>query len=264
MFLPPPFEKDTENSMAARAKILWRAAYEGSLPELLAQLDAGADPDAFEDAGTPPLSIAAARGHKECLRALLEAGADPNTPCDNGDLPIAWALSAGEFERAAELFEAGARLGAVQREANNPIISCFRTGSGLSSGPWLAARGADPAVCGRSGETIAMLAAAGEPKALGWCAKMGVDLDAKDFFGCSAAHYAALNDAKESLRILESLGADIRSVDKEGQTPEALARSYGFDEFATLCQSLLAERERLLIGEALPSESSANKPARRV
>jgi ankyrin repeat protein len=60
-----------------RVDAMHDAAEDGDVTALVALLDGGVDPNAF-DQGHTPLHHAAENGHAEVIDALLDAGADPN------------------------------------------------------------------------------------------------------------------------------------------------------------------------------------------
>ncbi len=60
------------------AKPLWKAAEEGDLAEVCAQLDAGADTEQRCEKGRTALMYGAIRGNRAMVQLLLSRGADKN------------------------------------------------------------------------------------------------------------------------------------------------------------------------------------------
>lgn len=88
---------------------LWKAAREGDLAEVQAQLEAGVDVNAATPYGATALSFACDRGHLPIVVRLLEAGANPNVEDTfYGATPLTWANSNEHFEVVSALLAAGA------------------------------------------------------------------------------------------------------------------------------------------------------------
>ena len=66
-------------------------------------LQAGANPDAQQEAGYTALHSAAMNNHSEMVRALLDAGANPSIRTDTGQTAAEMALQNGKAEAAALL-----------------------------------------------------------------------------------------------------------------------------------------------------------------
>jgi hypothetical protein len=107
----------TAGSSAARAVApvrfepsrLERAASEGDLATLDAQLRTGGNPDVRDAHGRTPLLIATLSKQKDAVALLLAHGADPNATDENATTPLAAAIAAGEPQIADLLRRYGAR-----------------------------------------------------------------------------------------------------------------------------------------------------------
>lgn len=80
------------------------AAVRGSLEEVQALLEGGADPNIPCEKGATPLHDAVGQGHIEVVRLLLKSGASPDIRSEFGGTPMEWATRRGLKEIAA-LFE---------------------------------------------------------------------------------------------------------------------------------------------------------------
>nr|WP_255652128.1 ankyrin repeat domain-containing protein [Corallococcus sp. AS-1-12] len=87
-----------------RTVSLFDAVAAGDRAALSAQLDAGADPNPFDDEGRTPLMVAARSGQEDLVRVLLEAGADPTLPDSVGETPFVAAAAYGHLQVCALLF----------------------------------------------------------------------------------------------------------------------------------------------------------------
>lgn len=74
---------------------LYNAVDYGTIAEVKALLEAGADPNGWEQAGLTPLATACIEGMIGKVRILLKHGADVNQMCSGGYSPIVCALWGG-------------------------------------------------------------------------------------------------------------------------------------------------------------------------
>ncbi|MCP3136681.1 ankyrin repeat domain-containing protein [Pyxidicoccus xibeiensis] len=77
---------------------LFDAVRAGDRAALMAQLDAGADPNPFDAEGRTPLMAAARAGRADLVRLLLEAGADPELTDSLGEPALIMAAAHGHVE----------------------------------------------------------------------------------------------------------------------------------------------------------------------
>lgn len=77
---------------------LFDAVTAGDRAAVMAQLDAGADPNPFDAEGRTPLMVAARDGRDDLVRLLLEAGADPTLADGVGETPLITAAAHGHAE----------------------------------------------------------------------------------------------------------------------------------------------------------------------
>jgi uncharacterized protein len=122
-----PAAARVETDPAARPE-LHRAAREGDLAALRAQLDRGQDPNARDAAGRTPLLEAVAAGRPDAVRMLLEAGADVAGRTPGGRTPLIEAAEQGHSQVAEVLIEAGADLDLAQRGWGSALQVAERLG----------------------------------------------------------------------------------------------------------------------------------------
>jgi ankyrin repeat protein len=68
------------------------AATRGSMEEVIALLDGGADPNLTCEKGVTPLHDAVGQNHPHIVRLLLARGASPDVRADFGGTPREWAV----------------------------------------------------------------------------------------------------------------------------------------------------------------------------
>jgi uncharacterized protein len=99
----PPHWRPLE---AAIEEVSW---YDGPLEIVRLLLQAGADPNAWDDDNRiTPLHSATRANNRETIRLMLEAGADPNLVSDEGESAMRWAVEQGDLEIAAMCVRSGA------------------------------------------------------------------------------------------------------------------------------------------------------------
>jgi ankyrin repeat protein len=81
----------------------------------------GANPNAKDDRGVPPLVYATRLGPPAIVEALIRAGADLNANPENGTTPLISAVSAGDVETVKALLAAGARIDQPDRLHRTPL-----------------------------------------------------------------------------------------------------------------------------------------------
>lgn len=157
-------------------------------------LSAGIDPDAADHCGRTGLHEGAAGGHTGAVASLLSAGADPNAHDRWGVTPLFEAVRGRHEASAAALRSAGAHLGIRH-------LGCELT----------------------------RLAAGGEADVslLLRLLRHGVDPDARNFDGRTAAHAACAAGAASLAVELHAAGADFSARDRWGHTPVEEAERAG-------------------------------------
>lgn len=163
---------------AAASSTLFQAVRAGDRGAVQAQLRAGADVNARDDAGNTPLILAAFCAQADVLRLLLQSGADVNATNTAGATAL---LRAASFaDKARLLVEAGADVKARSAIGNTALL--------------LAARQHGNAA------TVALLL------------DRGAGVNATNAFGASALMAAVAAADVETTRLLLDQGADVNAV----------------------------------------------------
>jgi len=153
---PPPGPLDQEIS---------DAAFICDVARVRDLLRRGADPDARNDEGRPPLVSAILGGSMPLLELLLDSGADVDAPDPLGWTPLHFAAQEVLPEMAERLIAKGADVNAQDREGNTPLARAIFFARGRRAILDLLRRsGAKDDVPNRAGETPRALARRlGEP-----------------------------------------------------------------------------------------------------
>jgi ankyrin repeat protein len=101
--------------------------------------------------GTTPLMAAALYGDAPLVKAVLEAGADPNAANDAGVTPLMWAVT--DIERTRQLIEAGADVRARSVDGRSPILAASSIRGNHDVVALLLDRGASPSAPGSNAIT---------------------------------------------------------------------------------------------------------------
>lgn len=100
-----------QGGMRYRETLLLRCAGNGRTQAVKMLLRLGAETDARDEHGCPPLSRAAFGGHRGTVRVLLAAGAEPDARDRWDNTALIWAADGGCAETARILVAAGADPG---------------------------------------------------------------------------------------------------------------------------------------------------------
>jgi ankyrin repeat protein len=163
---------------------IFQAIRDGNIAAVKARLTAR-EVEARDARGATPLMCAAAFGNFETLRILLDAGADVNAGNDFQATPLLWA--ARNPDKARLLIERGANPNAQSKQGRTPLMNASMRPGGSA--------------------IVALLLA------------KGADVKARDRFGLSALHLAALAGDVETMRLLLAKGANPNLTDGIGRSP---------------------------------------------
>jgi cytohesin len=203
---------------------LHRAAWKSykEIVELL--IAAGADVNAKDIIGLTPLHAAARSGYdeahltrearrilptgrKEIAELLIAKGADMNAKLNNGWAPLHDAAMLGHKEVVELLIAKGADVNAKAVDGETPLDRATGKTADL-----LRKHG------GKHG-TILSATGGGDIEAVKEFLAAGVDVNAKNDWGETPLHRAAVKGRKEMAELLIAKGADVNAKDNKGRTP---------------------------------------------
>ena len=173
-----------------------------------------------DDVPASPLGEAAQRGDFGRVLELLAAGADVNAPDRDGTPPLHWAVRFGDRAMAERLVEAGADVDAASRYGATPLTLAIASGDGAMA-RWLLDSGADAVVPDRAGEAPLLQAArAGNVDAASALLAHGAAVDAREAtFGQTALMLAARFGHLELARLLLDAGAAVDAATRAEEPP---------------------------------------------
>jgi formylglycine-generating enzyme len=250
---------DPNERSASGTSILMAAIerYNSPISNIVALLEAGADPNAHQMGTMPLVEAARLRADATLLKALLAAGARVDSRDDNGATALMQLALNGSAEDIAILVRAGADVNAKEGNTGRTVLQWIAGASkdpasvkilldagarievpsddGESTLSWVARGSQVPEIVrllvkagapvdkrDSGGSTPLLHGAAqnGNTEVLGAFIELGADLKARDLLGLGVAHQAAgYNSHPEVLEYLLKSGADSDSPDIYGDTP---------------------------------------------
>jgi ankyrin repeat protein len=216
-----------------------KAAKEGNVAEVRRLLALGTNPNGHGILPTRPLH-AASKQSTEMMVLLIEAGADVNARVgENERQPLHEAAAYNPDPRAIEvLLKAGADIEARTTEGLTPLHESARNPS-WEVATLLVRAGADVNAASKQGYRPLDLCAR-EPSMLRLLIDSGAKVDARDLWGRSALHGAALTGNCESVTLLLEAGASANQVSSNAQTPTPLIGAIMYKRYDVV--RLLLER----------------------
>lgn len=140
------------------------------------------------------LHFAAEMGNSRAIGLLAAKRADLNVKEKNGDTPLHLAIRSGSLKAARALIEAGADLSLANNEGVQPLML---------------------AAMKKNGEFMVSL-----------LISHGARINATDQNGDTALHYAAQVGRLPSVRVLLNAGANLKLINRRGDTPETSAERF--------------------------------------
>jgi ankyrin repeat protein/uncharacterized RDD family membrane protein YckC len=188
--------------------------------DVIAELDAGVNPNLVRDDGWTPLLFASQHDCVEVVDRLLVAGADPTLPDDRGVTPLYRAAYEGHEEVARLLVDAGANLDAPRDSDFSPLFAAVQERHPVVTEMLLTA-GADPDQSGLRNEVVALHLAAQRDhvEILQMLLDSGADPNARNRNDETPLHHAAQRDHVEILQMLLDSGADPNARNHNDETP---------------------------------------------
>jgi ankyrin repeat protein/ABC-type dipeptide/oligopeptide/nickel transport system ATPase component len=198
------------------------AAQEGKEDTVRELLIAGASVDSCTADGTTPLHSAALGTYAGTVRVLVEAGAQVNRQDKAGRTPLFHAIGRLDDEITGLLLSLGAEVNVNQAEGYTPLHFAV-----MARGALMARQVNRISVGEKGSESMAMtevrrISPATVVKQL---VDAGADVIRPASDGSTALHLAAMFGDLGSMRILLDAGASRDLRDKDGKTPQDLAKS---------------------------------------
>lgn len=226
---------------AAKPPILV-AAFEGDLPSIRAEIEAGTDLDTHNAKGLTALMLASGRGHLPVMAALLKAGANIDAQSKHGWSALWLAAAKGQTEAVQVLVEAGANREAQDQLERPPLwLAAARGHVGvvralLKAGAKTNTRSSD------GGNALMVAAYEGHPEVVRLLLKAGAWVNSRERRSLvSPLMYAAEQGDPETVRVLLDAGAHLDARSDRGWTylrtrsrkPEFVEQLYGPERHGT-------------------------------
>jgi ankyrin repeat protein len=199
-------------------------------------VESGCIIEARDGQGWTPLHLAAFTNSLEAIKVLMGLGASIHTKCFGGRTPLHTAVDAHHPAIYRHLLEAGAHIDAQSKEGETPLHVAATKGD-YKAVNFLIESGCNINATCKMGKTALHYAVIyGKEKIISLFG--AADLDAEDFKGNTALHYACEKSpkAKSMVNSLLGMGALIRR-NHEGITPIEKANANGLKELAAMMKS---------------------------
>ncbi|MCD4785694.1 MAG: ankyrin repeat domain-containing protein [Candidatus Eremiobacteraeota bacterium] len=194
----------------------------------------GADVNAKDNKGWTSLHNAAIEGKIFTTRFLIGNGANVNAKDNYGQTPLHKAAFYGKTDTAKLLISKGANMNTKNNNDETPLY-CAAIEGNTDITKLLISKGANVNEKDNSGWTSLHQAARnGETDTAKLLISKGANINEKDNDGGTPLHRAAIEGKTDTARFLISKGADIDSKDNSGKTPLQFAKSGGYADIVNL------------------------------
>ena len=219
---------------------LHEAARSGDVQAVHELIDDGVNVGAISEKGRTALHLAAREGHLEIVKSLIAAGAPINIPANNYSsdvdmMPLHLAAFHGHRACAAALVEAGAAMKCCK---DRSALMWAAVGGHADIISDLIEAGADPKEANRWGWTALHLARNDD-----CCSRLvaaSVDIEARDWRGCTPIMIAVGNERPSAVISLIALGADVNARSTDGRSALHIAASWDLRAEAANVEAMTA------------------------
>jgi len=207
--------------------LLFSAAEDGKVDDVVKYLMLGADVNARTDDFVTPLMYAAQNGHLDVVKILLFNGATINARPKDGASALIAATRFNHEDVMDYLIQQGAKVDLNNFDSATALTYAAAYGYYIPA-DMLIFYGADINHAAEDGSTPLMLAALSESKeVVELLLNKGANINAKDNKNWTALHCAVLNQNSEIVKLLIEKGATIDAKTDLGFTPLAIASETG-------------------------------------
>nr|QLH02045.1 pyrexia [Agasicles hygrophila] len=213
----------TKSPQNCRESVLHCAVRANAIACVKLFTEEGADVAQGENTGVTPIHLAADLGHPQCLRILLEhKSIFVNTPTkDKEQTPLHLAAESGYVECIEILLDNGADANVRNYRAQSPLHLAARAQAYDCVEMLLRKANADPKMYDCDKRTplhCAVGKAARSYDIIEILISYEADINAKDQYGYTPLHIAALNELSQCVEVLLYHGADVTAKSKFGMT----------------------------------------------
>lgn len=194
------------------SKILFEAASNGDLLQVITQLSKGGRCSWKNKRGITPLQAAAHNGHSNVVRHLiLEGGANVEARDNDGHTALYWAAEKGHLDTAKELLETGqAKVDVKEKYDQKSPLECACWNNDYNMCSLLIDHSANVNIQSKSGASPIFSAAynynKNTKKIVHLLLRNGASLNHTDNWGYSILHHAAYNGKPALIKFLLSIG----------------------------------------------------------
>jgi ankyrin repeat protein len=226
---------------------LHAAVGSGRLDQVKQFIEAGADVNGRDGAGSTPLMMAVLAANPQITRFLLSRRADVNARCgQNGSTALSYAVQAGRADLVAILLAAGARVDLRYREQQT-VLHIAAVGHSAECVKLLLDAHCDlEAADVRGYVPLDEAVLHGRPEIASALLHGGADVHrVRPFDGRNALHEACVKGFATLIPLLVAAGADPVARDWSGQTPVDLALDYKNDAAVSTLLHLRPQLQQL-------------------
>lgn len=238
--------RDLDFTGSGAMEIFHRAVKTGDVETACQAMGEGADPNKAGPDGTPPISVAAGRGHAAMVQLLIDAWTDLEQVDSHGMPPLRHSTrpdnpSTGDFASTCLriMLEGGADPDSRGRDGKTAIHAAFEAGA-IEAVDTLAAGGADANLppTGRTRSPLWSAIAMENEDMVEAMLGPRTNLERQVQNGRTLLHGAAENGMGRICKLLLDAGADPKAKGDDGKTPIELGLASGDSRTTALFEAL--------------------------